>query len=168
VRNCSEGEQFFDALPSLCDSEALEDPQRARQQSTSIIPINARDNMFWFGLMKVPKEVKQRRIIICVKAIDATSLLGPWWTLRRVLFGDWHGFSRSILFGLFVQSWKSISHSVTTFYAQYCMVSQSPSQVCKDAMTIGSDLQVGNRLKCVEISKSSSSFKVLNIHDKAR
>jgi hypothetical protein len=67
----------------------------------------------------VPTEVKQRRIIICVKAIDATSLLGPWWTLRRVLYGDWHGFSKSIHFSLFVQNWKSISHPVTAFYAQY-------------------------------------------------
>jgi hypothetical protein len=66
--------------------------------------------------------VKQRRIIICTKVINATSLLGPWWTLRRVLFRDWHGFSKSIHFGLFVQGWKSISddsNSVTAFYAQF-------------------------------------------------
>jgi hypothetical protein len=116
-----EFEQFFDALPSLCDSEALEDPQRAFIKPNQNILSRALIGMMDRTLLSdlVPKEVKQRRIIICVKAIDATSLLGPWWTLRRVLFGDWHGFSRSIHFGLFVQSWKSISHSVTAFYAQY-------------------------------------------------
>ena len=116
-----EFEQFFDALPSLCDSEALEDPQGAfierNQDMLSRALIGMMDRTLLSDL--VPKEVKQRRIIICVKAIDATSLLGPLWTLRRVLYGDWHGFSRSIHFGFFVQSWKSISHSVTAFYAQY-------------------------------------------------
>lgn len=117
-----EFEQFFDALPSLCDSDALEDPQRAfikpNQNELSRALIGMMDRTLSSDL--VPEEVKQRRIIICVKAIE-TSLLGPWWTLRRVLYGDWHGFSRSIHFGLFVQSWKSISHSVTTFYAQYAV-----------------------------------------------
>jgi hypothetical protein len=67
----------------------------------------------------IPESVKLRRIIVCAKAIDAISLLGPWWTLRRVLLGDWHGFSRSIQFGLCVQGWKNKSRGVTIFYAQY-------------------------------------------------
>jgi hypothetical protein len=116
-----EFEQFFDALPSLCDSEALEDPQEAFIKPNQDMLTRALIGMMDRTLLSdlVPKEVKQRRIIICVKAIDATSLLGPWWTLRRVLFGDWHGFSRSIHFGLFVQCWKSMPHPVTAFYAQY-------------------------------------------------
>src|SRR5258708_36341817 len=67
----------------------------------------------------VPEEVKQRRIIICTKVIDKASLLEPSWTLRRILFGDWHGFSRSVHFGLFVQGCKSITQPVTAFYVQY-------------------------------------------------
>ena len=73
----------------------------------------------YFVVRPGPKEVKQCRIIICVKAMDATSLLGPWWTLRRVLFGDWPGFLGWIHFCLFGQSWKSISHSLTAFHVQY-------------------------------------------------
>ena len=117
-----EFEQFFDALPSLCDSEALENPRTSFIEPNWDMLSRALIGMMDRTLLSdlVPEEVKQRRIIICVKAIDATSLLGPWWTLRRVLFGDWHGFSRSIHFGLFVQSRTSIvSHSVTAFYAQY-------------------------------------------------
>ena len=67
----------------------------------------------------VPEEEKQRRIIICTKVIDATSLLEPLWTLRRVLFGDWIGFSTSIPFRLFVQRWEEISDPVAAFYGQY-------------------------------------------------
>ena len=130
-----EFEEFFDALPSLFDSEALLDPQRAFIKPNEKILSHALVGMMDRTLLSdlVPEEVKQRRVIICTKAIDATSLLGPWWTLRRVLFGDWHGFSRSIHFGLFVQGWKSISNPVTAFYAQYVVaVTLASAQVRDD------------------------------------
>jgi Family of unknown function (DUF6535) len=130
-----EFEEFFDALPSLCDSKALVDPQNAfikpNEKTLSHALVGMMDRTLLSDL--VPEEVKQRRIIICTKAIDATSLLGPWWTLRRILFGDWHGFSRSVHFGLFVQGWKSISSPVTAFYAQYVVaVTLTSAQVRDD------------------------------------
>ena len=116
-----EFEQFFDAFPSLHGSKALEDAEekfiKPNEKELSRALIGMMDRTLLSEL--VSEEVKQRRIIICTKAISATSLLGPWWTLRRVLFGDWHGFSRSIHFGLFVQGWKNISRPITTFYAEY-------------------------------------------------
>ena len=116
-----EFEQFFDALPSLCDSEALLDPYKAfikpNEKKLSHALIGMMDRTLLSDL--VPEQVKQRRIIICTKAIGATSLLEPRWTLRRVLCGDWHGFSRSVHFGLFVQGWKNISQPVSILYVQY-------------------------------------------------
>ena len=116
-----EFEQFFDALPSLCESEALLDPRKAfikpNEKKLSHALIGMMDRTLLSDL--VPEQVKQRRIIICTKAIGATSLLEPRWTLRRVLCGDWHGFSRSIHFGLFVQGWKNISQPVSALYVQY-------------------------------------------------
>jgi hypothetical protein len=116
-----EFEQFFDALPSLCDSEALVDPWKAfikpNEKKLSHALIGMMDRTLLSDL--VPEQVKQRRIIICTKAIGATSLLEPRWTLRRVLCGDWHGFSRSIHFGPFVQGWKNISQPVLALYVQY-------------------------------------------------
>ena len=116
-----EFEQFFDALPGLCDSEALIDPRGAFVKPNEKILSHALIGMMDRTLSSdvIPESVKLRRIIVYTKAIDATSLLGHWWTLRRVLLGDWHGFSRSIQFGLFVQDWKNKSHGVTIFYAQY-------------------------------------------------
>src|SRR5579863_5285007 len=76
----------------------------------------------------VSEAVKLRRIIICTKVVDATSLLGPWWILRRVLLGDWQKFLGCTEFGLFVQSWKSITHPVTRFYAQ-CVAAATISSV---------------------------------------
>jgi hypothetical protein len=114
-------EQFFDALPSLCDLEEFVDAQRdfikPNEKMLSHALIGMMDRTLLSDL--VPEKVKQRRIIICSKALGATSLLGPRWTLRRVLLGDWHGFSRSIHFGLFVQGWKKVTHPVTAFYTQF-------------------------------------------------
>ena len=117
----NEYEQFFDALPILCDSEELEDPQtdfiNPNEKELSHALIGMTDRTLLSDL--VPEEVKQRRILICTKVIGATSLFGSWWTLCRVLCGDWHGFSRSIHFGLFVQGWKNTTDPVTSFYAQF-------------------------------------------------
>ena len=115
-----EYEQFFDALPSLCDSRALENAQEAfirpNKEILSFSLIGMMDRTLLSGL--VHEEVKQRRIFICTKVIDATSLLTHRWTLHRVLCGDWQVFSRSIHFGLVVQGWKNTSDPVTSLYAQ--------------------------------------------------
>ena len=127
-----EFEQFFDALPSLCDSEALADAQNAFIKPNEGILSHALIGMMDRTLLSelVSEEVKQRRIIICTKAVGATSLLGLGWTLQRVLCGEWHGFSRSIHFGLCVQDWnlKNISHPLLAFYAQ-CAVAVTLTSV---------------------------------------
>ena len=114
-------EQFFDALPSLCESTRLEDAKTAFIKPNEQMLKHALIGMMDRSLLSelVSEEVKQRRIIICTKVINAASLLGPLWTLRRVLFRDWHGFSKSIHFGLFVQGWKKIPDPVIAFYAQF-------------------------------------------------
>jgi hypothetical protein len=127
-----EFEQFFDALPSLYGSKALKDAESKlivpNEESLSHALIGMMDRTLLSEL--VSEEVKQRRIIICTKAVGATSLLGPKWTLRRVLCGEWHGFSRSIHFGLCVQDWKNISHPLLVFYAQ-CAVAVTLTSVQK-------------------------------------
>ena len=121
LNNDDEFEHFFDALPSLCESEELVNAQRAFIKPNKKMLSRALIGMMDRTLLSelVLEEAKQRRIIICTKVIGTTSLLEPWLILPRVLFGDWIGFSRSIHFGLFVQSWKEISDPVAAFYAQY-------------------------------------------------
>jgi hypothetical protein len=53
--------------------------------------------------------------------IDMTSLLQPWWALRRVILGEWHGFSRSIQVGLFAQGLKNTHDHIRAFYAEYAI-----------------------------------------------
>ena len=127
-----EFEQFFDALPSLFDSEALADAQGALIEPNEEILSHALIGMMDRTLLSelVSEEVKQRRIIICTKTVGATSLLGPGWTLQRVLCGEWHGFSRSIHFGLCVQDWKNTSHPLLAFYV-HCAVAVTLTSVQK-------------------------------------
>jgi len=120
-----EVEQFFEGVPGLCDSKALPKAQR------DFFKRNDNENMLSNALVEfmdrtlssnlIPDSVKRRRIIICTKAIDAACLLRPYGILRRVLLGNWWKFLGCIEFGLFVQSWKSIAHRVTVFYAD-CVI----------------------------------------------
>ena len=130
-----EVEQFFEGVPGLCDSKALPKAQRDffRRNDNKNILSNALIEFMNRTLSSnlVPDSVKQRRIIICTKAIDAACLLRPYWILRRVLLSDWWKFSGCIEFGLFVQSWKSrksIAHRVTVFYAE-CVVAVTLSSI---------------------------------------
>ena len=118
----SDLEKFFEGLPRLCDSET---GKSLNLQQGFIGPhkktlSNALIEMMNRTLSSnlAPEYVKQRRLIICTKAIESTSLFGPWWILRRVLLGGWHRFLGCIDFGLFVQNWKDITHPVTLFYRQ--------------------------------------------------
>ena len=116
-------EQFFDALSDLCDSEALMDPRGAFVKPNEKILSHALIGMMDRTLSSdvIPESVKLRRIIVFTKVINTTSLLRPWWTLRRVLLGEWHGFSRSIQFGLFAQGLENAQDRITALYAQYVL-----------------------------------------------
>jgi Family of unknown function (DUF6535) len=122
-------EQFFEGVPGLCDSKIVTNAlnfikRNEKMFSNALIDLMNRT----LSSNLVSEAVKLRRIIICTKAVDATSLLGPWWILRRVLLGDWQKFLGCIEFGLFVQNWRNIAHPVTRFYAQ-CVAAVTISSV---------------------------------------
>ena len=116
--------RFFEGLPRLCDSKT---GKRLNLKQDFIKPHKERLSSALIGLMNrtlssdlLTEFEKQRRMIIYTKAIasDSASLVGPWWTLRFVLFGDWYKFLQRVEFGVFVLNWKNISDKVTSFYAQ--------------------------------------------------
>jgi hypothetical protein len=115
-------EKFFEGLPRLCDSDT---GKSLKLQEGFILPNKKTLSSALIELMNrtlssnlAPEHVQQRRLIICTKAIESTSLFGPWWILRRVLLGGWNRFLGCIEFGSFVQSWKEIAHPVAIFYRQ--------------------------------------------------
>ncbi|KAH9029498.1 hypothetical protein EDB85DRAFT_1522252 [Lactarius pseudohatsudake] len=123
-------EQFFDGVPGFCNSSAVENPVAGFIKPNSKKLSNALTGLMNRTLSSslVPESVKQKRITICTKAIDAANLFGPWWVLPRVLVGEWQAFLRSIDFGLFLKDWNRVDRPITTFYAQ-CAVSVVISNV---------------------------------------
>ena len=81
-------EKFFEGLPRLCDSKTGKD---LKLQECFILPNKKKLSGALIGLMdrtlpdRVSESVRRRRVIICTKVVDSTSLLGPWWILRCVL-----------------------------------------------------------------------------------
>ena len=130
-------EQFFEGVPGLCTSTAVEDPVAG-----FVKPNDRKLSNALTGLMDrtvssslVPEKMVQRRITICTKAISAANLFGPWWILDRVLLGKWQAFLRSIDFGLFLQDWSRVDRPITTFYSQCAVaviISSVPTQARDD------------------------------------
>jgi hypothetical protein len=114
-------EKFFEGLSRLCSSEI---GKTSSLQQGFINPHEKELSSALIGLINrtlssdATELVKRRLMVVCTKAVDSTSLIGPWWILRCVLLGDWHQFLSCVEFGLFVQNWKNITHKVTRFYAQ--------------------------------------------------
>ena len=123
-------EKFFEGIPGLCDSKALPAAQlnfiKRQERIFSSALIDFMNRTLSSNL--ISENIKRRRINICTKVVEVTSLLGPWWILRRVLLGDWQTFLGCIEFGLFVKNWKNIHHAVTRFYAE-CVAAVTISSV---------------------------------------
>ena len=133
----TELEKFFERLPRLRDSEI---GNNLNVKQGFIIPHKNELSRALIGLMDrtlssnlVTEFVKQRRMIICAKNIESTSvtsLLEPRWILSRVLFGNWYRFLGCIEFGLLVQNWSDIDNA-TSFFAQ-CVAALTTSMVRRD------------------------------------
>jgi hypothetical protein len=128
-------EKFFEGLPRLCDSET---GRNLRLHENFIRPNKKKLSSALIGLMDrtlpsslVSKSVRHRRVIICTKVVNSTSLFGPWWFLCCVLLGEWSKFLECFEFGLFVQNWRSISDKITSFAAQ-CVVAVTISMLRRD------------------------------------
>jgi hypothetical protein len=85
-------EEFFDGIPGICTSLTNVKAEfiKPNKERLSNVLIALLDRTLTSNLVSEP--VKLRRITVCTKAIDVTSLLGPWWILRRVLLGNWQQF----------------------------------------------------------------------------
>ncbi|KAH9059834.1 hypothetical protein EDB87DRAFT_1684313 [Lactarius vividus] len=93
-------ERFISGIPSFCSSKAIEDPSsclaRLDDEGLSGAIVSLMHRALTSDL--VSQSVKQRRIRVCTKAIDAAPVLASWRTLNRV-FGEWDGLLGSVDFG---------------------------------------------------------------------
>ena len=128
-------ETFFERLPRLRKSKIGENLDLqvgfidANKDKLSSALIGLMDRTLSSNL--VPESVKQRRMVICIKAVGSTSILEPWYILYRVLFGDWYRFLGCIEFGLLAQNWEKKFDKATSFSAQ-CVAALTMSIVPRD------------------------------------
>jgi len=95
-------ERFFASIPGFCSSKVVDDPQRSLAQLDSWMSAQALevflDHTWTFNL--VSEAVKQRRLVICVRAADAARLyFASEWILRRVFSGRFRGVLQSVQMG---------------------------------------------------------------------
>jgi hypothetical protein len=123
-------EEFFDGIPGFCASvtNAKADFIKPNLEKLSNVLMALMDRTLSSNL--VSESVKLRRILICTKAIDVTSLFGPWWILCRVLIGNWQQFLGCIDFGLSVQNWRNNADPATVFCTQ-CVAAATISLASK-------------------------------------
>jgi len=101
-------ERFFSGLPGFRSSKVVNDPLlglNEKQKSdlfTALIELLART----FSSDLLPKPVKNRRAIICAKAISMTEIPDAYqWILDRIVYGDQDEGLRTAEFGRIVRGW---------------------------------------------------------------
>ena len=95
-------ERFFASIPGFCSSKVVDDPQRSLAQLDSWMSAQALEVFLdhtWTSNL-VSEAVKQRRLVICVRAADAARLyFASEWILRRVFSGRFRGVLQSVQMG---------------------------------------------------------------------
>jgi hypothetical protein len=112
-------ERFFAGVPGFCNSQVVHDPM-GRFIEPNIIKLSVAltgllDRTMTSNL--VPEPVKQRRSIICMKAMDAVSVTLDRWIFDRLFTGEWDGLLGAVEFGLFVMKAR-YDGPLPAFYSQ--------------------------------------------------
>ena len=95
-------EKFFASIPGFCGSKVFDDPHRSLAQLDSWTSAQALEVFLdhsWSSNL-VSEAVKQRRLVICVRAADAARLyFASEWILLRVFSGHFRGVLESVEMG---------------------------------------------------------------------
>ena len=101
LRSDDDLEQFFEAIPGFCASEIVDDPRRSLdilgQQRLSETLVE-----FWNRTLssdRVSESVKGRRLVVCLRVIEAADLSVAVPQILHLFSGDFRGASRSVEIG---------------------------------------------------------------------
>jgi len=116
-------EQLFASIPNFCGSRVLDDPLAAFKTSIGEKMADAVVGLMDRTLSSdlLPQSTKQRRIMICNRAMTEASLPINRRTLSRVLYNDWSGLLDSVEFGLMLRNAR-YRDPFAEYYSQ-CVIS---------------------------------------------
>jgi len=126
-------EQFFAGIPGFCSSKVVHDPQSSLDWLRSRTVASALYG-FWertWSSNLVSETIKMRRLVICVRAIDAAYLSGAAFQILNEFFADRPAFFRSVELGHSLISWCNNDDRKTTFLAQgitACVIANVPQR----------------------------------------
>ncbi|KAH9073408.1 hypothetical protein EDB83DRAFT_2312757 [Lactarius deliciosus] len=116
-------ERFFANIPDFCSSKVLEAPlatfktSNGEKMADAVVGLMART----LSSDLLPQSTKQRRIMICNRAMAEASFPINRRTLERVLYNDWSGLLDSVEFGLLLRNAR-YGDPFAEYYSQ-CVVS---------------------------------------------
>ncbi|KAH9993193.1 hypothetical protein BJV77DRAFT_374242 [Russula vinacea] len=111
LRSDDDLEQFFETIPGFCASEVVDNPRRSLHILGQQRLAEALVEFFNRTLSsdRVSESVKGRRLIICMRVIEAADLSIAVPRILHLFSGDLHGVSRSVEIG---HSWESCAIAV--------------------------------------------------------
>ena len=126
-------EQFFAGIPEFCSSKVVDNPQSSlaslrRWRVTSAL--NGFLERTWSSNL-VSETIKIRRLIICIRAIDAANLSHAAFQIFDSFFDDRPALFRSVELGDSLMSWGNYDDRNTTLFAQgiiSCIIANVPQR----------------------------------------
>jgi hypothetical protein len=163
-------ERFFASIPGFCSSKVVDDTQRSLAQLDSWTSAQALEvflDQTWSSSL-VSDAVKQRRLVICVRAADAARLyFASKWILRGVFSGHFRGVLQSIEMGRALRSNSRSTDSESGLCAQSIVASiiASVSKRDSDWFALAMDqLGVSEPVLRAYVSHGDSVFLANLIH----
>ena len=126
-------EQFFAGIPGFCSSKVVDDPQSSFDRLRSWTAASAFNRFLertWSSNL-VSETIKMRRLIICVRAIDAAYHSHAACQILNEFFADRPALFRSVELGHSLISWGNNDDRKTTLLAQgitACVVANVPQR----------------------------------------
>jgi len=113
-------EQFFAGIPGFCSSKVVDDPQSSLDSLRSTVGRSLKE-FFERTLSSnlVSETIKIRRLVICVKAIDAAHLSYVAYKIFSDNFQHWPALLQSVELGHSLISQGNNDDQTTTLFAQY-------------------------------------------------
>ena len=126
-------EQFFAGIPGFCSSKVVDNPQSSLDGLRNWMvawDLNTFLEHTWTSNL-VSESIKIRRLVICIKAIDAAHLSEAAYMIVKYFFGNWPALFGSIELGHSLMSLGNNDDPKTTLLAQgiiSCIIAKSPQR----------------------------------------
>jgi hypothetical protein len=113
-------ERFFAGIPGFCSSNVVDDPQSSLAKLNTEMMRQALTGFLNRTLLsnQVSEAVKKRRLVICVRVIDAVHLSRAAWDILDIFLEPQHAQFRSVELGHSLISWGDNNDRKTALCAQ--------------------------------------------------